>query len=40
MMGRKKLKLLVCALAVGSIASLANADITSDLVAWWALVGV
>ena len=36
MMGRKKLKLLVCALAVGSIASLANADITSDLVAWWA----
>ena len=36
-MEKKGLKLLLCALAIGLCVSLANADIESDLVAYWAL---
>ncbi|MCK4629209.1 MAG: hypothetical protein KAT56_09405 [Sedimentisphaerales bacterium] len=35
-MEKKKLKLLVCALAIGLSVSLANADIETDLVGYWA----
>ena len=36
-MERKKLRLLVCALAIGLTAGLASADIETDLVGHWTL---